>query len=458
MTETWTADICVIGAGSAGLTVAAGASQMGADSVLVERGAMGGDCLNYGCVPSKSLLAAAKAATLNGTAHRMGVRFEPPTIDFSGVHGHVHDVIATIAPHDSQERYEGLGVRVIRDTARFVGPREIEAGGTRVRARRFVVATGSKPFVPPLPGLDEVDYLTNETVFALSELPEHLIVIGGGPIGCELSQAFRRLGAQVSLVEMASLLPNDDPELVDVVRTPVRRYGAGLTLEIERNGARETLSGSALLVAVGRQPAIEDMDLEAAGIAYDRRGIQVDGRLRTTNPKAYAAGDVAGGYQFTHIAGYHAGVVLKNALFRLPAKADSRAVPWVTYTEPELAQVGMSEAAARDRHAQIRVLRWPFAENDRARCEHQDDGFVKVVTTARGRILGASMVGPHAGELIQPWILALSKGLNIGAVAQMIAPYPTLGEVNKRAAGSFYTPGLFSARTRAVVRFLAKFG
>ncbi len=474
MTETWTADICVIGAGSAGLTVAAGASQMGANSVLVERGAMGGDCLNYGCVPSKSLLAAAKAATLNGTAHRMGVRFDPPTIDFSDVHGHVHDVIASIAPHDSQERYEGLGVRVIRDTARFVGPREIDAGGTRVRARRFVVATGSKPFIPPLPGLDEVDYLTNETVFALSELPGHLIVIGGGPIGCELSQAFRRLGAQVSLVEMASLLPNDDPELVDVVRTrlradgvnlyegalatAVRRNDAGLTLEIERNGARETLSGSTLLVAVGRRPTVEDLDLEAAGIAYDRRGIQVDGRLRTTNPKAYAAGDVAGGYQFTHIAGYHAGVVLKNALFRLPAKADSRAVPWVTYTEPELAHVGMSETAARDRHAQIRVLRWPFAENDRARCEHQDDGFVKVMTTARGRILGASMVGAHAGELIQPWVLALSKGLNIGAVAQMIAPYPTLGEVNKRAAGSFYTPGLFSARTRALVRFLAKFG
>jgi pyruvate/2-oxoglutarate dehydrogenase complex dihydrolipoamide dehydrogenase (E3) component len=249
-----------------------------------------------------------------------------------------------------------------------------------------------------LPGLDEVDYLTNETVFALSELPGHLIVIGGGPIGCELSQAFRRLGAQVSLVEMASLLPNDDPELVDVVRTrlradgvnlyegalatAVRRNDAGLTLEIERNGARETLSGSTLLVAVGRRPTVEDMDLEAAGIAYDRRGIQVDGRLRTTNPKAYAAGDVAGGYQFTHIAG----------------KADSRAVPWVTYTEPELAHVGMSETAARDRHAQIRVLRWPFAENDRARCEHQDDGFVKVMTTARGR----TWSGPMPGNSFNP--------------------------------------------------------
>jgi len=474
MADRLRADICVIGAGSAGLSVAAGASQMGAKTVLIERGEMGGDCLNFGCVPSKSLLAAAKAAALHRHTAIMGVAYDPPRIDFPAVRDHVRGVIAGIAPHDSQERYEGLGVTVLRSHARFLGPREVEAGDTRVRARRFVVATGSQPVVPPLPGLDQVDYLTNETVFALSAAPAHLIVIGGGPIGCELSQAFRRLGSAVTVVEMAQILPNDDPELAELVRTrlraegiriiegaragAVRRDGTGLRLEIVRDGGGESLSGDALLLAVGRRPAVEGLDLEAAGIDYDHRGITVDRRLRSSNRKVFAAGDVAGGFQFTHVAGYHAGVVLKNALFRLPAKVDDRAVPWVTYTEPELAHVGLTEAAAKERHGDIRILRWPFAENDRARCERQVDGLVKVVTTPRGRVLGASIVGPHAGELIHPWVLAISKRLGVGPMAQMIAPYPTLGEVNKRAAGSYYTPKLFGARTRQLVRLLGKLG
>ena len=474
MADRLQADICVIGAGSAGLSVAAGASQMGAKTVLIERAVMGGDCLNYGCVPSKSLLAAAKAAVLHRHTGAMGVAYEPPRIDFPAVRDHVRGVIAGIAPHDSQERFEGLGVTVLRSQARFVGPGEVEAGDTRIRARRFVVATGSQPVVPPLPGLDEVDYLTNETVFALGAAPAHMIVVGGGPIGCELSQAFRRLGSEVTIVEMAQILPNDDPELAELVRLrlraegirlhegtragAVRRDGAGLVLEIERDGNAESLAGDALLLAVGRRPAVEGLDLEAAGIDHDRKGITVDRRLRSSNRKVFAAGDVAGGFQFTHVAGYHAGVVLKNALFRLPAKVDDRAVPWVTYSDPELAHVGLAEAAAKERHGDIRILRWPFAENDRARCERQEDGLVKVVTTPRGRVLGASIVGPHAGELIHPWVLAISKGLGVGAMAQMIAPYPTLGEVNKRAAGSFYTPKLFGARTRRLVRLLGKLG
>jgi pyruvate/2-oxoglutarate dehydrogenase complex dihydrolipoamide dehydrogenase (E3) component len=474
MSQRLRADICVIGAGSAGLSIAAGASQMGADTVLIEEGEMGGDCLNFGCVPSKSLLAAGHAAAAGGAAARMGLRYAAPQVDFPAVHDHVHGVIASIAPHDSQARYEGLGVTVLRERARFVGPREVEAGGTRVTARRIVVATGSRPLVPPLPGLDQVPYLTNETVFGLTELPAHLIVIGGGPIGCELGQAFRQLGAEVSLVELANILPNDDPELVDILRTRLRRDGIrlyegakasgvardgdGVAVEIEAEAGRQRLQGSALLLAVGRRPTVDGLDLEAAGIAYDRRGIQVDARLRTTNRKVFAAGDVAGGLQFTHLAGHHAGVVLMNALFRLPTKVERRAVPWVTYTDPELAQVGLGEEAARAAHGAIRVLRWPFSENDRARCEHREDGLVKVVTTPRGRILGASIVGPRAGELIQPWVLAISRKLGIGAVARMIAPYPTLGEASKRAAGSFYTPGLFSARTRTLVRFLRIFG
>ena len=340
------ADICVIGAGSAGLSVAARAAQMGAKTVLIERAVMGGDCLNYGCVPSKSLLAAAKAAAARDLAARMGVYYDPPRIDFGAVRDHVHGVIAGIAPHDSQDRFEGLGVTVLRTHARFTSPREVEAGGTLIRARRFVVATGSEPVVPPLPGLEGVDFLTNETVFQLSTAPAHVIVVGGGPFGCELSQAFRRLGSEVTIVELARLLPNDDPELAELVRTrlraegvrlhegaragAVRRDGAGLVLEIERDDGRETLAGDALLLAVGRRPVVDGLDLEAAGIEVDRKGIKVDRRLRSTNRRVFAAGDVAGGHQFTHVAGYHAGVVLKNALFRLPAKVDDRAMPWVT--------------------------------------------------------------------------------------------------------------------------------
>ena len=447
---------------------------MGADTVLIEAGKMGGDCLNYGCVPSKSLLAAAKMAHVNKRSAVFGVDYQAPEIDFGRVHDHVQSVIAAIAPHDSVERFEGLGVRVIQARARFVGPQEVEAGGLRIRARRFVVATGSRPLVPPVPGLDQVPFLTNETVFDLTTRPAHLVVVGGGPIGCELSQAFARLGARVSLVEMASLLPKDDPELVDILRTRLRAEGleihegskvvavesaeTGPRLRIEGADGTAAIEGTALLLAMGRRPNVEDLGLEAAGIDFDRTGIKVDRRLRSSNRRVFAAGDVAGSYQFTHMAGYHAGIVIRNALFRLPAKVDDRAVPWVTYTDPELAHVGLDEAAARQAHGEIRVLRWPFRENDRAQAERETDGHIKVITRPNGKVLGCSIVGAHAGELIQPWVLAISKGLKIGAMAAAIVPYPTLGEVGKRAAGSFYTPKLFSERTRKLVRFLARFG
>ncbi len=474
MAKTLTPDICVIGAGSAGLSVAAGASQMGADTVLIERGPMGGDCLNYGCVPSKSLLVAGKAAKAHKFTGRLGVNYSAPEIDFQAVHDHVQGVIAAIAPHDSVERFEGLGVTVLKAEAAFTGPQEIVAGDARISARRVVVATGSSPLVPPIPGLDQVDYLTNETVFGLTACPEHLIVIGGGPIGCELGQAFCHLGAKVTLIEMFSIMPKDDPELVDLVRIRLRGDGldvqentkvvgvektaGGLAVLVEREGGRDRIEGSALLLAVGRRPNVEGLNLEAAGVEYDRRGITVDARLRSSNRKVYAAGDVSGGYQFTHMAGYHAGIILRNALFRLPARVDTAAVPWVTFTAPELAHVGMSETEARAAHGEIHLLRWPYAENDRAQAERQTDGFIKVVTRRSGRILGASIVGPQAGELIHPWVLAISQGLKIGAMAGMIAPYPTLGEIGKRAAGSFYTPKLFSERTRKIVRFLSRFG
>lgn len=465
------ADICVIGAGSGGLSVAAGAAQLGAKTVLIERGAMGGDCLNTGCVPSKSLLSAAKHFKAMNDGGKFGLSARETSVDFGKVHDHVHGVIADIAPLDSVERFEGLGVNVIKAEAKFVDPKTVEAGGMRIEARRFVIATGSRAALPPIPGLAETLHLTNETIFELTALPEHLIIVGGGPIGMEMAQAFRRLGSKVTLLEGARVLAKDDPELTQVVVDQVKadgvdiREGVSIT-SVEQSGngifvalGGETVEGSHLLVAAGRTPNVEGLGLGAAGVIFERGGIKVDERLRTSNRKIFAIGDVAGGLQFTHVAGYHAGIVIRNALFRIPAKADVSAVPWVTYTDPELAHVGLTEAAARQRFgARVKVLKWPLAENDRARAERDTRGFIKVVVGPKGKILGASIVGAGAGDLIQPWVLALSKGLKIGAFTSIIAPYPTRGEISKRAAGEYYTPTLFSARTRLLVRVLSFFG
>ena len=475
MTRDVRVDICVIGGGSGGLSVAAGASQMGAETALIEGGKMGGDCLNSGCIPSKSLIAAARAAECMRSSGRFGIEGVEPAIDFARVHDHVHEVIAQIAPHDSVERFEGLGVEVIQEYARFTGPRRVEAGDAAVSARRFVIATGSRPLIPPIPGLDSVPYLTNETIFDLTERPEHLVVIGGGPVGVEMAQAHRLLGARVTVLQRSRILHRDDPELVDILRRRLEADGVDLIEDaavvgveptpqgvavLARNGGggERRIEGTHLLVAVGRAPTVDGLGLEAAGIVYSDKGIAVDARLRTSNKRVFAVGDVIGGHQFTHMAGYHAGIVIRNALFRLPAKVDHRAVPWVTYTEPELAQVGMSEEQARGARGGIRVLRGTFADNDRARTERDTDGMIKVIATTRGRVLGASIVGRHAGELLLPWALAISGRLSLGKIAGLIVPYPTLSEVSKRAAGGFYSEKLFGARTRKLVRFLARFG
>ena len=472
MTVSLNVDICVIGAGSGGLTVAAGASQLGVSVVLVERHLMGGDCLNFGCVPSKALLAAGKAAHTIVHAGRFGVSGGRLHVDNVAVRQHVRDVIAGIAPHDSVERFRALGVNVIEGSARFTGPREIKVNGQKVRARRFVIATGSSPMVPPIPGLEAVPYLTNETVFDHDQEMAHLIVIGGGPIGVEMAQAHRRLGSAVTIVEMARMLPNDDPELTAVVQNCLAREGidirTGVTAESVASAAGgvavtldsgDLVQGSHILVAAGRKANLADLNLEAARVDYSPKGITVDRGLRTSNRKIYAIGDVTGSLQFTHVAGHHAGVVIRSALFRLPAKAKKTAhIPWVTYTDPELAHVGQREEAARALHGDINILRFPFAENDRAQAERNADGMIKIVTARNGKILGVSMVGPHAGDLLQPWVMAVSQGLKIGTMAGTIWPYPTFGEVGARAAGSYFIPKLFTDRTRAIVRFLTKFG
>jgi len=475
MPEILEPDICVIGAGAGGLSVAAAAAVLGVPVVLVERGRMGGDCLNYGCVPSKSLLAAAKHTAAFREAPDFGVAYGAATLDFAKVREHVRGVIAAIAPNDSTERFASLGVRVIAGTAQFKDAASVAVGDQcEIKARRFVIATGSSPAIPPIPGLTDTPHVTNETVFDLAECPAHLLVVGAGPIGLELAQAFRRLGAAVTVLEAATPLAKDDPECAAVVLDQLARDGvvirAGVGVRrvagaagkvqvvIGMAGDEETIEGSHLLVATGRTPNVAELALDRAGIAYGPRGIVVDKRLRTTNRRVYAIGDVAGGLQFTHVANYHAGLVVRHALFRLPVAASNDALPWVTFTDPELAHVGLSEAEARARRYAFEVLRWPYHENDRAQAERATLGHIKVITTRRGRILGATIVGRNAGELIATWALAVGQHLNIRAIAAAVLPYPTLGEIGKRAAISRYTLSLTRPMVRRIIGWLRRLG
>lgn len=464
-------DLLIIGAGSGGLSAAAGAVQMGARVTLLEGGKMGGDCLNYGCVPSKALIAAGKHAHAMTTGAPFGVTPVHPEIDYARAKDHVAEVIARIAPHDSVERFEGLGVEVIQDYGRFLSPSEVQAGSRTIKARRVVIATGSSPLVPPIPGLANTPHYTNETIFDLRDKPRHLLVIGGGPIGMELAQAHRRLGCTVTVIEGAKALGKDDPEMAAIVLKALRAEGVEIIEEAKvsevsgtdgkitvrtENGL--TFDGSHLLVAVGRKPNIDRLDLEKAGIETDCGAIRVDAQMKTSNRKVYAIGDVTGGLQFTHVAGYHAGVILRSALFGLPAKVSTSHLPWATYTDPELAQVGLTEAQARAAHGdRVEVLRFNTPDNDRARAERVSDGLIKVMVV-KGRVVGASIVGPQAGEQIQLWSLVIVNRLKIGAVASMVSPYPTLGEISKRAAGQYYVPRLFQNDwVHRIVRFVQRF-
>lgn len=467
-------DVCVIGAGSGGLSIAAGAAQLGLNTALVEQDKMGGECLNTGCVPSKALLQAARMAQTFRKADAFGIKAHEPDIDFSAVKDHVFGVIDTIAPHDAQERFERLGVTVVRAAARFTGSDTVTVGERIITARHFVVATGSRPAVPPIEGLEPSRILTNENIFDLREKPDHLVIIGGGPIGIEMAQAHRRLGCKATVLDMGPILPKDDPELVAILRerlleegvdcfehTKIVRIGHGqdtVTVRGEKDSKGLSVTGSHLLVAAGRQPSIDSLDLEKAGVRYSKSGIEVDQRLRSSNKRIYAAGDVAGGPQFTHIAGYHAGIIIRNIAFKIPAKVNYAAMPWVTYTDPELANVGLTEAMAIEKFGseKIRTVSWHFDENDRAQTERRTEGLIKVTALPNGKILGATIIGPHAGELIGLWAHAISQKQKIGALTGMIAPYPTLGEVSKRAAGAWYTPRLFSNRTRQIVGILQK--
>lgn len=470
MTETINADLCIIGAGSAGLSLAAGAAQLGRKVVLVEKGEMGGDCLNYGCVPSKAFIAAAAHAAGIREAMEFGVRAGEPEVDFAAVMDHVQSVIAAIAPHDSVGRFEGLGVKVIRARAEFTGPRTVSAGAHVIEAKHFVIATGSSPSTPPIPGLAETAHFTNETIFANRVLPKHLIAIGGGPIGTELAQAHRRLGARVTIVDGLTILNREDSDAVDVVRARLIAEGVALREKVKianvSGGASgvtvtldggEAIEGSHLMVAAGRRANLDGLGLEKAGVARDGGRLVLDARLRTTNKRIYAAGDAAGGLQFTHLAGDHASTLVRNILLKAPAKRRDALCPRATYCDPEIAGVGLSESEAKAADPAVRIVRWANKENDRAQAERDTEGFIKAFVAKNGRILGATIVGKGAGELIALWSFAIANRLKIGAMTNYIAAYPTRGEISKRAGGAFYTPTLFSDRTRALVRLLATF-
>jgi len=478
LSEVLKPDLCVIGAGSGGLSVAAIAASFGVPVVLIERDRMGGDCLNVGCVPSKALIAAGELAQGIRDGAGFGIGRSDPQINMARVRDHVRGVIEAIAPNDSAERFSALGVRVIKAEARFTDPDTVVAGDLTVRARRFVLATGSRPSAPPIPGLDQIPFLTNESVFDLSRRPERLLVIGGGPIGAELAQAHRRLGAKVAILEAARLLPRDDPEMAAVLERALLKEGIELhigvviervvqrddriVVELRSADDKRTVEGSHLLVAAGRQPVTVGLGLETAGIAHDKGGITVDKGLRTTNRRVYAIGDCAGPgggpYKFTHVANYHAGLVIRSALFRLPVKVDASTIPRVTYTDPEIASVGMAEEEARASRTAFRILRWPIAENDRAQAEHRTAGHVKVLVTRRGKILGCTIAAASGGDLIVPWALAMAKGLKIQDLAGLVFPYPTLSEVTKRAAVEFLKPSAQSPWLRRAIAFARRLG
>ena len=470
-------DICVIGAGSAGLSVASGAAQLGRSVVLFEADEMGGDCLNYGCVPSKALIAAGKHAHAFSSGEAFGVKVQKPEINFETVKAHIQGVIEHIAPVDSQERFEGLGCTVIRERARFKDAHTVESDTTEIRAKRFIVAVGSRASAPPIPGLADTPYLTNESIFSIEKQPKKLLIIGAGPIGLELGQAFKRLGSDVEIIDIAAPLGRSEPEHAEILvnalkaegivfHTPaktklIRKTKTGVAIDLEDG---TTISGSHLLVAAGRAPNVDGLGLENADIKFDRRGIEVTDSLRTSNKRVYAAGDVAKGMGgLTHAAGYHAGQLIRNFYFSPPymgdmlGKANTARMPAAIYSQPELASIGMTEAEAIKAGHNVRCVSFDFEENDRAIAERSDQGGVKIVATKKGKILGASVVGESAGEIIHMVSVAMTNNVKISGLAQIISPYPTRSEAVKRAASSWYTDALFSDRTRKIAGFLTKF-
>lgn len=473
-------EICVIGAGAGGLAAAAAAAAMGVPVVLIEKGKMGGQNLYGGSVPARALQTAAQHANAVRVGASFGVKSARSGIDFAAVNAHVRRAVEAIAPQDSPERFKGLGVRVIAGTARFKDPRTIVVGATSVTARCFIIATGSLATVPQIPGLAETPYLTPETAFDLSDCPRHLLIVGAGRTGLELAQSFHRLGAEVTVFEADTPLRREDRECAAIVLDALGEEGIKLRsgaqiAQVRRvlgriqvimakpanpdsagSAGEEVIEGSHLLIAAGRRPNIDELELDAAGIRHDQNRIVVDRRLRTTNKNVYAIGDVIGGPKYANAATQHAGLVVRNVLFRESVSLDSRAIPRVIFTDPELAQVGLLEGEAHAQAKNIRILRWPYRENDRAVTAGAVNGHIKVITDGKGDILGATIVGAQAGENIATWALAIGQKLSIAALSAMVVPYPAYGEVGKRAAITYFMRGLTNTRVRRIMGWLRR--
>jgi pyruvate/2-oxoglutarate dehydrogenase complex dihydrolipoamide dehydrogenase (E3) component len=465
-------DIGVLGAGAAGLTVTAGAAQLGAKTLLIEKErSLGGDCLHFGCVPSKTLIKSARVYQQIKNASRYGlpeVRVEP--VDFSKVAARIRDVIGAIQQHDSVERFCGLGARVEFGQPAFVDEHTVQLNNKRYSAKSWVISTGSSPSAPPIEGLSETPYITNKEIFSLDRLPISMIVLGGGPIAVEMAQAFNRLGSKVSVVQRSGqILSKEDKDMADQVMAAMQAEGVRFYLNAKILGVREhggrkevtlkvgdepvTLSGETILVAMGRSPNIDDLGLEAAGVVFNRHGLDVDARLRTSQKHIYGAGDVTGAFQFTHAAGYEGGIVISNAVFRLPRKVNYTYLPWCTYTSPELASIGMNEKSATAAGIDYSVWTEEFKANDRSLAEGEETGQVKMLLDEKERPVGVQILGHHAGDLLAEWVAVFNGGVKLSALAAAVHPYPTLGEINKRVAGSFLSTKIFSDRVRKGLKF-----
>lgn len=467
-------NVTVIGGGAGGLVAAIGFATLGVKTALIEKHALGGDCLYYGCVPSKTLLHTAKVAATLKRSEELGVTCPSFMVDFQKVMSHMRRVITNIGLHDDPSRFEAMGIKVIFGQPRFVDANVLEIGEQRLYSKKFVLATGSSPAVPPIPGLKETGYITNIEAFSLERLPSSLAILGGGPIGVEFAQVFSRLGSDVTVIDQApSILFREDAELSAALDKYLQAegiktiLGAGITkverrdgnkaVTISQGGQKQEILVEEILVALGRTANVKDLNLEAAGVTYTPKGVTVDNTLRTSAPHIWACGDVTGKYQFTHVAEYQARLVVRNALLPLKAKADYRVVPWTTFTDPELAHVGLTEAEAKSQGLNYKVFRVEFADIDRAITDDQAKGFTKVICSPQGKILGAHILGPNAGDLIHEFVLAMRENIPLGRISSAIHVYPTLAQVSRRTADKFYADKLQSQAGRLLRRVVKMF-
>jgi len=465
-------DMGIIGAGAAGLTVAAGAAQLGAKTLLVEKEKeLGGDCLHYGCVPSKTLIKTAHVYNMMKQSAAFGLpRIEVPPVDYGEVVRRIRSVIGTIQKHDSEERFCGLGARVEFGFPSFSDEHTIQLNGTAYTAKNWVLATGSSPGMPPIEGLDKTPFMTNKEIFSMDHLPGSMIILGAGPIASEMAQAFCRLGTDVQVVQRSGqILSKEDKDVADGVMNVLSREGVifhlnasvlrvndlGVKKEVtvKRGDDEKSLKAETLLIAMGRIPNLEGLNLESAGVEFERKGIKVDARLRTTQKHIYAAGDVTGAFQFTHAAGYEGGIIINNAVFHLPRKTDYTFLPWCTYTDPELGSIGMNEKRAKAAGIEYSAYTENFEDNDRSQAEGERVGKVKMLLDKDEKPLGIQIMGPHAGELLSEWVAVLNGKVKLSTLASAVHPYPTLGEINKRVVGACFSPKIFSDKVKKGLKF-----